>query len=1260
MFNRSLNSSIPPFLGIPPPLSPSTGLHHHPCPRGGEENILNGPLPRHDGEGRNNNNNNRNLDFSPSSRQQPHAPTRRAFRKHRLFLTYANQSLENEYVRYYLRERKAGPIFAFASIVGGLMQICAVVVINASPSITSWILLVAFLLIAAVLLIVVLSLAREAKLLEEQVGRYSVDVPIIMIEHSDHRAKLQSNAARYERALTAVYVNASLGLLATYAARLECYLGDPSSYAFRDICENSMQTEAASIGVLLIIASTCTPRIAIFASVMLAHFLVLFPTRFIPVFLEVRTDFFCASTCIQICFCVIAAWQAWEKERQLRQRFEMHQEQQLHSMELNAIRQRRVRAASFVAPIEALVGVEKDSDGVWGWSTDSVVCMFQLQQFVEWSSLRSPIDALEAVRRVTECIDVAKSRYAPLASRYQSMGDCYVLMMNSGEMGSGALGRRRHPNRRAAIEGAKQLWGCAVESVARSVIVLSGSARRWHEENVLLMHNGLVEGKSATTTTTMRLRAALSHGACGCVLAPLRSSLVLIGPAFDDAQCLLGLKMAYNPVAPSHEGDVLTSAFFTDSVLPSFPTRNSFSQEVYCPHCNEAARLRVMSVRNLSIRSHSLPHASCPADGTKQDKSLGTSSAFGFDSFHSSFDHPGESGALPCTTTVITEGEAQSLSPPVSPKTDSTKCPPRIVVSAAVAAAAGAPRSLSTTFHNTTVTVVVDEEQDESTTHDDADDGAAEEHDVVTAAQEHSNAHSKGEEENENDAEDALGTVGCFLRQFRDPKVQEQFLLFQHRPSQEYFLRVCAFCTLLGSILSVVITAIYNVWDYVLIPVVASILLSCSFVAVACMFGNSAPKLVYTLLTFSHALAFAAPLFCAPREGNVFGNSRVPWGPFLVLFLTNHPMWSHALYEWIASLVLFSAYCLYSLSDPTYPTCYVRIFNFTTHTLGLLLMPVYYAWSQYVDRQGFIAAAKLEILRQETCENYSQLETVIGHLMPPSVAAELVQRYRHRHEDDDPSKRRTLLAPSADNDDAHTIQGGGGLQQLHPDHNTDFSTNTRETVFGIIELQCRKDVATDSRARLQHLLCAQKLIEQCITGSPLEVVKATLTCVVLTARRIHCESEVQSYQLCCLANRVCRMLHSALPRHGDGTFIVEHRMVLHSGPLVGAIVGRNSAAFDLYGGSLCKAKALIRNIQWGSCLATSRIVRSCLTHCCLDPDLQVSAFTLRGAPSTAMGLLATYDLLHFSASVNFAVPFSISGSFLQVVLPAVLTVNRIS
>ncbi|CUG90707.1 Hypothetical protein, putative, partial [Bodo saltans] len=197
-------------------------------------------------------------------------------------------------------------------------------------------------------------------------------------------------------------------------------------------------------------------------------------------------------------------------------------------------------------------------------------------------------------------------------------------------------------------------------------------------------------------------------------------------------------------------------------------------------------------------------------------------------------------------------------------------------------------------------------------------------------------------------------------------------------------------------------------------------------------------------------------------------------------------------------------------------------------------------------------------------------------------------------------------------------------QRVHPIWSTSFGTSTDETPFVVVELATctnAKDVAplhdaatiedasvsvlSHIKAKMDMVTSLNALNALCKRGfeGRVQCMKATdnviLFCATPSQRaksgpskgRLLPPDEQRASDVLSFAVRATRILRAQ--QHASvagGGVAVHHRVVVGSGYLMGAVVGRVGVSFDYYGSSMARALKLLELLDWGSVAATKRLV----------------------------------------------------------------------
>lgn len=283
---------------------------------------------------------------------------------------------------------------------------------------------------------------------------------------------------------------------------------------------------------------------------------------------------------------VIGIVSVWLKERKSRLEFQYYLERHLKSEELIALRQQRERMVSAELPLAAVRAGVMDAAGVgssWLIGNRAVVCAVCLDGFASWSFKRGAVDTMELLQRTVAVFDGVRDTHGtnttsvdkcvPL-TKYHALGDHYIVNSEDDLQGPSC---HRHPAKRAEVvlEVLRFAIGCAV--FGSDMIHQSESNETWFNFNPSLTPREALEsyrgrkGKGATShmgcsppssshSGALRIRIAIAEGRASGFVVKRSKSLCIVGPAVSDALAMLRLPMASLLQQP-HDREIGLSVF---------------------------------------------------------------------------------------------------------------------------------------------------------------------------------------------------------------------------------------------------------------------------------------------------------------------------------------------------------------------------------------------------------------------------------------------------------------------------------------------------------------------------------------------------------------------------------------------------------------------------------------------------------------------------------------------------------------------------
>jgi hypothetical protein len=251
----------------------------------------------------------------------------------------------------------------------------------------------------------------------------------------------------------------------------------------------------------------------------------------------------------------------------------------------------------------------------------------------------------------------------------------------------------------------------------------------------------------------------------------------------------------------------------------------------------------------------------------------------------------------------------------------------------------------------------------------------------------------------------------------------------------------------------------------------------------------------------------------------------------------------------------------------------------------------------HARRESFAIEQYVVFLQEEMEGDNDRLRRAVDELVPEGVAGKLLTNARR------------------------LAKWSGAAPRLHPAWSTSFCTATEETPFLVIQFSSAEGDATQSIAAYKAavsrvdaallLASSSDSLFRCL----IQVVKADHDTIVLIATRRSDEKddydEVRSSDLLRFVAqlRAYRPLllhcsHSSDARRSPRSLtaalsspLMEWRVVLSSGPLMGSVVGTSSLSFEFYGAPLSRAMYLCRHVmEWGSVFATDRFLHLASLH----------------------------------------------------------------
>lgn len=341
---------------------------------------------------------------------------------------------------------------------------------------------------------------------------------------------------------------------------------------------------------------------------------------------------------------------------------------------------------------------------------------------------------------------------------------------------------------------------------------------------------------------------------------------------------------------------------------------------------------------------------------------------------------------------------------------------------------------------------------------------------------------------------------------------------------------------------------------------------------------------VSTLPSFDEGFAllfvvsYCAIIVCAPA-GNVVGNGRYVWMFFLDCFLLLRPSLRSPLAMWALDLavsVFFFVDVKYQTRAPGSSYVYFGMILAATHAVYMGAMRLHWDLTQ---RNRYAIGVHLELLEDELEKDYEKLTDVITGVAPRGIAADMLKKMKSA------SSRRQLN------------------RLLHPDHSTHLTTTTDdvETLHiymsynnnnnNIISITSNVRQAIDKECRLFRNVHFKINKYLATSGARIDVIKAIGSYTVLAVSRDVVNLPDRKDK----GHNGATALLKAVPQilsilRSESQFGFDFSLLLNSGPLTGAVVGNEHCSFDYYGPSVTQSSALVRHLCCGSCMATSRFV----------------------------------------------------------------------
>jgi hypothetical protein len=322
---------------------------------------------------------------------------------------------------------------------------------------------------------------------------------------------------------------------------------------------------------------------------------------------------------------------------------------------------------------------------------------------------------------------------------------------------------------------------------------------------------------------------------------------------------------------------------------------------------------------------------------------------------------------------------------------------------------------------------------------------------------------------------------------------------------------------------------------------------------------------VFTILFFLHAGCYCAAVFASPIGTSVLGNGQIVWMYVLFSISISRPPWFGPVGMWTLDGVVSLSFLVHTLIYP-HPSRRLRLLNIVFNVFNLVSSFAFHVLLAHQSRAAFGVKEELRALQEDLTAKYLELEAVLKQITSSAIASEMVERMQRF------GARRTQPRES------FLVDGS----QLNPLASRDNATTATDVAFVLLDFASNATSSAAANAH-RHLKDA---CEATSTASPhvaVEVIKATLTTAFVCAIP---RGDMDSGAIDCMK---CLMTFAATFAKSKDQFApMVFRMLIHVGPLIGAVLGTSAISFEFYGGSVEHARAMMREVPWGRVAATER------------------------------------------------------------------------
>lgn len=382
--------------------------------------------------------------------------------------------------------------------------------------------------------------------------------------------------------------------------------------------------------------------------------------------------------------------------------------------------------------------------------------------------------------------------------------------------------------------------------------------------------------------------------------------------------------------------------------------------------------------------------------------------------------------------------------------------------------------------------------------------------------------------------------------------------------------------------------------------------------------GTGAPRVAHRSMSLLITALYLTAIGVATYTPNIIGDSQFVWIYVMLNWAVSRPVWGGPIEMFSRDAVIAVLACL-----RTY--FYFDYASATARQLSLYLEGVYPAivlairlLQDHSERRAFALDRQLAYIKEELETDFKRLRSALDKMVPEGAAGELVARVRDGggrvHWISSVARRlhafvSNSFATTIDDSSFLVIEFGSGFHQGRDGSYScassllnvppvcllgSASSSTHEHTTPPPEpsdrVSERERWAGVSREALEGMTLIRQLCKSSVYKDRVECNKALLFTAIVSALRAPSQDEdclwreeQKAAHILSFAIRIARKLSLSLPS-------LRFRMLLHSGPLIGAVVDSRCVSFELFGPPMAFALDAIHSIEWRSILATERFV----------------------------------------------------------------------